>query len=105
MKRCIWNNELVNNYGFLASWRRSSVGLIGSIGWRAEAEAVFARSGMVRRLGTRTQFSRNAKYGGVADEISKNNYIHNLGAYINMLQTKNNSIETIYFPRFYQWGP
>ena len=58
MKRCIWNNDLVNINGFLASWKRSSVGLIGSIGRRAEAEAVFARSGMVRRLGTRTQFSK-----------------------------------------------
>ena len=56
MKRCIRNNELVNNYGFLASWRRSSVGLIGSIGQRAEAEAMVARSGTVRCLGTRTQF-------------------------------------------------
>ena len=57
MKRCIRNNKLVNNYGFLASWRRSSVGLIGSIGRRADAEAVVARSGTVRRPGTRTQFS------------------------------------------------
>ena len=58
MKRCIRNNKLVNINGFLASWRRSSVGLIGSIGRRAKAEAVFARSGTVRRLGTRMQFSK-----------------------------------------------
>ena len=37
---------------------------------------------------------QNAKYGGIADEILK---IHNLGVYINMLQTKNKSIQTIYF--------
>ena len=57
VKSCIRNNELVNIDGFLASWRRSSVGLIGSIDRRDEAEAMFARSGVVRRLGTRTQFS------------------------------------------------
>ena len=38
-------------------------------------------------------------------KFSKTIYIHNLGAYINMLKTKDKSIETIYFPRFYQWGP
>ena len=36
MKRWIRNNELININGWLASWRRSSVGLIVSIGRRAE---------------------------------------------------------------------
>ena len=48
---------------------------------------------------------RNDKYGSVADEISKNNYIHNLGAYINMLQTKNKSIETIYSSKILSMDP
>ena len=36
MKRWIRNNKLININGWLASFRRSSVGLIGSIGRRAE---------------------------------------------------------------------
>ena len=60
MKRWIRNNELININEWLASWRRSSIGLIGrigrrdNIGRRANAEAMFARSGVVRCLGTRT---------------------------------------------------
>ena len=42
---------------------------------------------------------QNAKYGGVADEIFKKQYIHNLGAYINMLQKNKKCIETIYFSK------
>ena len=48
---------------------------------------------------------QNAKYGGVANEISKNIYIHNIGAYINILQTNKNSIETIYFSKILSMGP
>ena len=38
-------------------------------------------------------------------KFPKMNYIHNLGAYINMLQTKNKSIETIYLSNILSMGP
>ena len=38
-------------------------------------------------------------------KFQKINYIHNLGAYINMLQTKNKSIETIYFSMILSMDP
>ena len=38
-------------------------------------------------------------------KFPKMNYIHNLGEYINMLQTKNKSIETIYLSKILSMGP
>ena len=38
-------------------------------------------------------------------KFPRTNYIHNLGAYINMLQTKNKSIEKIYFSNILSMDP
>ena len=38
-------------------------------------------------------------------KFPKKDHIHNLGAYINMLQTKNKSIETIYFSKILSMDP